>query len=90
MPVITTYACDNCPHKQNNPEQMWHVGVYVKPCISPSSGQRAPQLWCRMCVEKLCLLPPVGHEKKKKAIPPKPTFEEVIRELVQDMIEECQ
>ena len=28
--IVTTYTCDKCFHSQDNPEQMWDIGIAVR------------------------------------------------------------
>jgi len=92
--IVTTYTCDKCSHAQEKSEQMWDIGILVrepnstKYTSSYSQNPKSMQLWCRACVVKLGLLP------SKKDDPPKPdpipTFEEMIREIIQEEIEGSQ
>ncbi len=89
MSIVTTYTCDKCNHEQDNseePRQLWDLGIRLKEKRSHYTqfleSNKETVLWCRSCVVKLGLLPataddpPVPHKK--------PTFEEVLREIIQD------
>ena len=89
--ILTTYTCDRCGHAQEKSEQMWQIGVA---CIHASPSQFAysgapmhQQLWCRKCVEALGVIPPPVYEKKEPPLEP-PTLEDMIRGIVENVIEE--
>lgn len=95
MTIVTTYTCDKCNHSQvdpKEPRQMWVIGITIKertlgysPSFSSSTPRKSAD-WCRKCVQSLGLLP---QEKTKSPTPaPTPTFEDMIRELIQEEMED--
>ena len=96
MTIVTTYTCDKCNHSQESmekPKQLWEIGILVreKSRIALSQYSLSPKmskLWCRSCVQSLGLLP---QEKTTPPTPtPTPTFEDMIREIIQEEIEDSQ
>ena len=92
MPIKTTYICDKCAYEQDTKEQMWNIGILVKSLELPHSNvaprgnlPKVQALYCRKCVQVLGLLPSPEPEPGKPK-PEPPTFEEMIREIVQDEI----
>ena len=91
--IVTTYTCDKCSHSQETYEQMWDIGIMVNHRANPTSYGRfnatAKQaLWCRKCIIELGLLP---AKKGDEPTPePTPTFEDMIREIIQEEIESSQ
>ena len=91
--ITTTYKCDNCGHEQKTREQMWDIGVSLRPNggypgllssgpPSPYEKPKPEELWCRECVEKLGLLPANGGAPKEDTEPEPPTLEDMIRQIV--------
>jgi len=91
--IVTTYTCDKCRHSQEGSEQMWDIGITVihRPQPTRYSYSREPvekALWCRKCVESLGLLP--AEKTDPPTSTPTPTFEDMIREIIQEEIEASQ
>ncbi len=91
--IVTTYTCDKCGHEQNHDVQMWDIGITVreKPSKNYSQYANSPKesaLWCRKCTQSLGLLP----QKKTDPPTPKPTptFEDMIREIIQEEMDSSQ
>ena len=87
MGITTIYKCDRCEHEQSTAEQMWSIEVGIKSVDSPSSRLQCRQeaLWCRKCVEIVHLLKIPKHAPQR-ALPPKPTLEALVREIVEDAV----
>ena len=82
--VKTEYICDVCGHTQIKSDQMLtmtisvaYVGHEGYPTCSKS------QLWCRVCVEKVGLLPALSIPKEEAK---EPTLEELVRRLVREEV----
>ena len=84
--IVTTYTCDRCGHSQPTDDQMWTVivGINSGHYASQMPYKKREALWCRTCVEKLHLMPP--HVLKPADLPPPPTLEDMIREIVADEV----
>jgi hypothetical protein len=82
--IVTTYTCDKCGHLQENDEQMWDVEIACSHRPSTYTRRRVVKkaLWCRPCVVQYHLLP--AAKEDKPAPTPPPTFEDMIREIVQE------
>lgn len=85
--IVTTYTCDKCGHEQEEPEQMWEIGIVAREqTIKHSNYINTPRecaLWCHSCVVKFGLLPRPKDTSKPNPIP---TFEDIIREIIQEEI----
>ena len=92
MTVKTTYICDHCGHEQDNNKQMWNVSFLVQASERFSRDYQTPkvmELWCRVCTEKFGLLPYEDTPKEKRKNPsPKPSLEDLIRELIRKEMQE--
>lgn len=89
MPIITIYRCDRCEKEQSERTQMWYIGIGVNAVDPPVNRSiRDEQLWCRMCVEKMHLLPSVRHDREKEELPPPPTLEDLLTELIERIVEQ--
>lgn len=91
--ITTTYSCDRCGHSQPDSEQMWSLGIMLEHRqFTPYWAGKAAAvqvLWCRKCVESICLLKAaMGAREAKPAHVPEtpPTFEEMIREIVREEV----
>jgi hypothetical protein len=91
MSVTTTYKCDRCSTEQATPEQFWKLRVELrsyKPFGNFDSSFAAKEAqWCRKCVETVHLAAPYQHVEDKEPVPPAPTFEEMLREIVREEIQ---
>ena len=91
--IVTTYTCDKCGHEQIGSDQMWNIGISVTvysrtPQYSHSREPLKGELWCRPCVVKLGLLPTSEAVNDPPQPDPVPTFEEMIREIIKEEIDE--
>lgn len=91
MGITTEYKCDKCGHTQENPKEMWEVAITRRALDAPSMNagltrQPLSQMWCRACMELVHILPPTGDRIKLKELPPEPTLEELVREIVREEI----
>ena len=89
MSVTTTITCDRCHNEYNN-NQMFTVNVTLRPGAGHTYCHEDKSLWntdwCQSCCEQMGLkiikqYPPVTPAPKP------PTFEDLIREIVQDVID---
>ena len=81
--IETKYICDRCKAEQPTAEQFWKVGIQVHTINSqPRPYDTGPTAqWCRECVEDMGILPTF---KEGKVVDPKPTLEDMIREIVRE------
>ncbi len=87
--ITITYTCDKCSHAQDNNTQMWEISLHLEHANQQQNAyiSRTPavkELWCRRCVVKLQLLPFPKAEKNDPPPPPKPTLEDMIREIIHE------
>lgn len=67
--IKTEYICDKCGHSQDIGDQMWEMAVrFTHYCSDHYPGNEKKSLWCRMCVEKLGLLPGIGDTGKMEVV----------------------
>lgn len=90
MSVKTIYKCDKC-HKEWNAdskdEQICTVGISVafgRTSIEYKSSAKQQQ-WCRTCVMKTGIHPPVVSEDKEDAPEKESTFEEKVILLLEHL-----
>lgn len=93
MTIVTTYTCDKCGNMQeDDPLGMWQLEIKVGERTKSNYTSRMQPvkvgLWCRSCVVKIGLLPPTKDDPP--APTPPPTFEDMIREIIQEEIEASQ
>ncbi len=91
MGITKTYTCDKCDHSQRESTQMQFVGVHInsinlRPSIS--SLARIEKLWCRKCVEAFGFLPAPKDKKNEHVITPPPTFEDIVRRIIDEELAE--
>ncbi len=91
--IVTTYTCDKCGHEQTDNGQMWNIGVSVishshQQQHSYSRGPLKGELWCRPCIVKLGLLPTSKVVNDPPQPDPVPTFEDMIREITREEIDD--
>jgi len=78
MSITTIYKCDKCGNEQDNGKQFWHVGITIfTQYISKYTEQEIDV--CRPCLESLGINVP---EEKAQTLPPPPTVEDLIREII--------
>lgn len=86
MGITTTYECDKCGHEQDTDEQMWGIGIVVTYPGKPGNYfSREHKLWCRKCAEELGQLKRLPERKDKPV--PELTFEDKLREIIREEIE---
>jgi len=98
--IRTEYICDKCGHSQGTESDMWDLGISIRqvlPVAHPGTAQRTDknlQMWCRACVEEIGYLNNYTKDLEAKARgeeivrPTPPSFEDLIRELVEEIVEE--
>jgi hypothetical protein len=93
MGVRVTYVCEKCGYewlRDSKERQPVMVGICVMfgavstHGVSDSQIQN-PQMWCRECVMKEGIYPPVNDEDKKVAPETPPSFEEILAELIESL-----
>lgn len=85
-----TITCDRCEKEIVDQGQVWIVSVLFGPSNASPSAHRARHTaeWCRVCAVETGLLPQYNPEDKKiEPINPKPTLEDLVRELAREEIE---
>ncbi len=93
MSVITKYVCDKCGHSKATSIQMWNVGIVCETYSSgtPRNNMLYKHLWCRRCLVKAHILSSSDAERDRLKIPipeTPPTFEEMLRDLIGDIVQE--
>jgi len=77
MSITIIYKCDKCGNEQTTKDQFWHVEIvtshYSSKCIQKEIDV------CRPCLESFGINVP---EEKEEALPPPPTVEDLIREII--------
>lgn len=93
MALIQKYTCDKCGHEQPTDEQMWILGVGYR-SVRKYGGYGAndwssrEQMWCRRCLEDVGLVP-IAHKRIDPPAPPPPTFEDLVRQIADDVVREA-
>ncbi len=87
MSAVTTYTCDKCGTCAVSPEGYFEMSIGVK---QARGGYTAPvskltALWCRACVVAAGLTPPKLGES---APPSRTTLEDLVREIVEEGIDD--
>jgi len=88
MSVTTIYKCDRCHGEQDTPVQFWNVGVVVTAWAGREYRKEYPDKTmdvCRSCCENMGL---VMRLPKHPELTPPPTLEDLIREIVQQEIQQ--
>ena len=86
--IVTTYTCDKCGSVRTEAKNMWDVGIVARELPKLGSFSkflptpRKQGLWCRACMVKAGILPSVTNDPSKPD--PVPTFEDIIREIIQE------
>ncbi len=87
MSIVTTFSCDRCGTvvkvvsiSGERPEQFWEVAVTYKHYGDNLPSQGGKLFVCRGCLQALGF---VRTEASAKALPPPPTVEDLIREIIQ-------
>lgn len=95
MSVKTVYTCDKCGADCDDGSELWWIHINITNAKNPHSSYGNPAShrtsWCRQC----CALTGVAfmqdlHKKLKveDKPPPQPTFEDIFRNIVSEMIAE--
>jgi hypothetical protein len=86
MSTRAIYKCDRCGKEQETAEQFWTVAVMATTgqwSYPPSIQQKKE--WCRKCLDEMNVL---GWVKEPTLSVPAPTFEDLIREIVRETIDQ--
>ena len=78
MSITTIYKCDKCGNEQTTGEQFWTVHLSISCKYFSDSRQKEIEV-CRPCLESFGILVPA---EKAKTLPPPPTVEDLIREII--------
>ena len=78
MSITTTYKCDKCGNEQASKEQFWHVEIVVSTLYVPKYTQKEIDV-CRPCLESFGIFVSI---EMKETLPPPPTVEDLIREII--------
>lgn len=92
MAIHTTYTCDRCHATFIDRFDLWSVGIVCRnhPGLRAFRSDEISDYrvdWCRDCMEKMHILPPVEHTKRQEEPPPPPSLEDLIGEIVRAVIE---
>jgi len=95
MATLTITTCDRCKADDyTNPDiQFWKIGIAVG-ChgfysTSPAIVKDTEKLWCRKCMLEAGIIFSADQRVKELNNPPQaPTFEELLKEFIVDVIEE--
>lgn len=88
MGIVIKYVCDRCNASQDDPEQMWTVGI----AIEHRGGERYLSvgharhkcLWCRKCCEAVGIIGGLLIAADWEEAKP-PTMEDMIRDIVKEV-----
>ncbi|OHB69253.1 MAG: hypothetical protein A2W23_07535 [Planctomycetes bacterium RBG_16_43_13] len=83
MSITTIYKCDKCGNEQNSGKKFWTVYVMISGEYYTQSIQKEIYV-CQLCLESFGILVP---REKVEALPPPPTVEDLIREIM-SMVQE--
>ena len=87
--IITIHECDRCQSQQKTDEQMWHIGITVNNARIDRSRAYpigSERYWCRKCCDKFHLILDQPKPKPGELPPKEVTFEDKLREIIQDEI----
>lgn len=85
MSIITIYQCDRCGHEQQTKDQIWQVQVTIGSVGALHSQNKTHAAeWCRKCAEAAHLLPDRTHKEAKEELPPPPSLEDLVRQIVRE------
>ena len=93
--IVTTYTCDKCKHSQtekDKPRQLWSVGITLATVLRAPYSSTNPvhtAQWCRECLISFGIMVPSKTDETKAPISP-PTFDEMLRDLIQEEMESSQ
>jgi len=80
MSITTTYKCDRCDKEQDTNNQFWRIEIGVRHSGQSSPNRLAHMDVCRFCLEALGFY---RNEFPAAPLPPAPTIEELLREIVE-------
>jgi hypothetical protein len=86
MSISTTYTCDRCGTtltamiRNGIPDRFWEVAVTYKHYGENLSSPAGKIFVCHSCLQSLGV---VRTEASAKALPPPPSVEDLIREIIQ-------
>ena len=86
--ITTTYKCDRCGHEQPTHSQMWNVGVACDHWNGRSAFPRSVAMWCRACVDALCLINEPPPPKAGEPPVVEPSLEDKLREIIRTIVQE--
>ena len=78
MSITTIYKCDKCGNEQDNRDQFWNVEISISAHYYSKQSQKAIDV-CRQCLESFGIL---VRRENKATLPPPPTVEDLIREII--------
>ena len=78
MSIKIIYKCDKCGNEQTTRKNFWNVDILVSCEYFTDSRQKQIGV-CQSCLESFGILVP---EEKAKTLPPPPTIEDLIREVM--------
>lgn len=95
MAVTVTYSCDRCEHSQTNPEQPRMMRSVIfgfanslhDTTLSQYTHTKHQKMWCDSCLKEVGLIE--KPKKEQTAVYVAPTFEEMLREIMREEIQEA-
>jgi len=76
--ITTIYKCDKCGNEQTTRKKFWDVNILVSCEYFTDNRQKRIEV-CQSCLESFGIL---VSEEKKATLPPPPTVEDLIREII--------
>lgn len=88
--IVTTYSCDRCGSVVSGRDEITTVKIVVQLSWPTTSGwERAKRDFCQKCMKELGLHNDTPPNPAKDNEPPKPTFEDKLREIIREEISEA-
>ena len=76
--ITTIYKCDKCGNELPSKEQFWTVEIITSSVYNSRHSEAVIEV-CRPCLESFGINVP---KDKAKILPPPPTVEDLIREII--------
>jgi len=80
--------CDCCgkevPLPTGGEVALWTIRVSLSSSDYESPFRQKKAEWCRECIERVGMLPPIELEEKELPIPTPPSFEDLVRIIIRE------
>lgn len=83
----TIITCDRCGKVVEDQNAIYRISIHVQYTFAQSDTILHRTEWCRPCLEAVGIYNP--PPEKVKECYKQPTFEDMLRELIVNMVEEC-